>query len=272
MVLRLSVTVTIRRVPYVFCRLGIILIKNQKRSNKMGGPLHLTRGIRLKGTYGGTSLVPGHAFQPDKEAQWGGSLNRVKLRLTAGSPPQNRNHLQRRSDMLYNVKDPSKGTSSAYLAANFSTTNFDTVKKSGVRPANEPSTLGKSTAHNYTQQFHLVKKCKDCYFFRDAIYEYNFCTQHNTHMQRKTTPAGFGEGYRPEGGKGGKHIHRKNAFKLPIHRLGTPFPKVGNRKEYYGNPEWGNFDRWFVIRRLRNIGKPSDQARYGFRTYFFDES
>eukprot|EP00754_Rhynchopus_humris_P035041 Rhum_TRINITY_DN16613_c0_g1::Rhum_TRINITY_DN16613_c0_g1_i1::g.163834::m.163834 len=187
--------------------------------------------------------------------------------------PFHQNSYQKREDLAYSLRGPSKGSVASKMKIGTATNpQWEALRVMGVRQANPRVELHSIKNEQLERRDQLIKYCKDCYFWTDGLYQYNLCTMKNdTHWHRKATPVSLQEGYRPIDRMGGRFSTRSNAFALPVHRLGTPFPNRGNRKEHYGNPAKGDFDKWLVWRRWNRVGTGNAAKRYGFEKMFFFE-
>ena len=187
--------------------------------------------------------------------------------------PFYQNSYQKREDLAFGVRAPSKGSVAARTKAGTVTNpQWEALRVMGVRQSNPRVELHSVKNEQLARREQLIKYCKDCYFWTDGLYQYNLCTMKNdTHWHRKAAPISLQEGYRPIDRMGGRFSTRNGVFTLPVHRLGTPYPQRGNRKEHFGNPPKDHFDKWLVWRRWNRVGTSHQSRRYGFEKMFFFE-
>eukprot|EP01063_Lacrimia_lanifica_P014710 TRINITY_DN21271_c0_g1_i1.p2 TRINITY_DN21271_c0_g1~~TRINITY_DN21271_c0_g1_i1.p2 ORF type:complete len:242 (+),score=38.73 TRINITY_DN21271_c0_g1_i1:77-802(+) len=194
---------------------------------------------------------------------------------TCRFPARFQDDYMRRSDLLFSIRSPSKGTLRSHIhsPSGAQNTPMRQLQEAGVRPTNPPQHAGAHKPHVTYQRHQLIKMCEDCYYWTDGLTEYNFClTKNKSHWHRKFSDADPMEGYKSHGRQGGREFTRKTRFTFPIHRLGTDHPRRGGDYSHWGNPRYGSFDQWLVMRRFHGVGKTSDEGmRYSFQRMFHQE-
>lgn len=185
-----------------------------------------------------------------------------------------------RSDLMHDIRNPQMNNvaQSMQLGDAMHAGGYFRNLKWGVRWAHVSTDLG-HRQNNMVRRLQLIKYCKHCYYWTDGSYHYNFCTQNpQAHWHKKTFDQQPREGYRLYSRVGGRCPQRKLMFQPPIHRLGTMFPIKGNSKmagrqgwHFYGNPAYGSFDKYLVMRRFMYVGRKDFHRRYDVIQHFHRE-